>query len=38
MLINAKIKNEKGKFKISSHEIANTKCEKLLGVFLDSGL
>ena len=30
--------NEKAKIKIGSHEIANTKCEKLLGVFLDSGL
>ena len=33
-----KCKNQKWKFKIGSHEIANTKCEKLLGVFLDSGL
>ena len=30
--------NEKVTIKISSHEIANTKCEKLLGVHLDSGL
>ena len=30
--------NEKVTIKIDSHEIANTKCEKLLGVHLDSGL
>ena len=30
--------NEKVTIKIGSHEIANTKCEKLLGVHLDSGL
>ena len=30
--------NEKGIIKIGSHEIANSKREKLLGVHLDSGL
>ena len=30
--------NEKVTIKIGSHEIANTKLEKLLGVHLDSGL
>ena len=30
--------NEKVTIKIGSHETANTKCEKLLGVHLDSGL
>ena len=30
--------NEKVTIKIGSHEIANTTCEELLGVHLDSGL
>ena len=41
MLINATcwpVLNEKVTIKIGSHEIANTKREKLLGVHLDSGL